>query len=179
METLKAVAARRSVRKYLDKAVEDAKLEALVEAANSGAVAGPFQITVLLNRELLAELDRKTLTAMQESGIEFLQNIAAQPGYRPLFGVPLLLVFSAPEANPYGGANCAIAAATATIAAVDLGLGSCYVVTPTLALAKDADLCARIGLPEGFKAACCVTVGYADAQETAPRQPRQNVNHTR
>lgn len=181
MDTLKAVTARKSVRSYQNKAVEASKIETLIGAANSAPFAGPFHISVVLNKDLLTELDHKTLTAMKNSGIDFLQKIAQTPGYKPIFEVPLLFVFSAPEENPYGAASCANAATTAAIVATDLGLGSCYVVTPTLVLTQDADMCRKIGVPDGFKAACCLTVGYTDDPEKGrtPRQKGDNVNYAR
>lgn len=181
MDTLKAVADRKSVRSYQTKAVEDSKIETLIGAANSAPFAGPFHISVLLNKDLLTELNHKTLTAMKNSGVEFLKSRAELPGYEPIYGAPLMFVFSAPEDNPYGGANCSNAATTAALVATDLGLGSCYVVTPTLALAKDPDMCRKIGLPDGFKAICCLLLGYTDDKDkfSTPRPKAENVNYTR
>jgi len=181
MDTQKAVAARRSIRAYQDKALDAAQLEALVEAANSAPYAGPFHITVVLNKELLDQIDRATLVAMQNSGIGFLQEIAAKPGYCPLFKAPAMLVFSTPDANPYGGANCANACTTAAIVATDMGLGSCYVVTPAMGLGSAPELCQKLDLPEGFKPSCCLMVGYADeaGKPTEPHKKGAEVNYVR
>lgn len=181
MDTLKAVATRKSIRSYQAKSVEDSKIETLIGAANSAPFAGPFHISVLLNKELLTELSHKTLTAMKNSGNEFLQSRADLPGYHPMYGAPLMLIFSAPAENPYGAANCSNAATTAALVATELGLGSCYIITPTLVLAHDADIAKKAGIPSGFKAACCLLAGYTDDPKkySAPRQKSENVTYVR
>ena len=181
MDILKIVSARRSVRSYQSKAVEDSKIETLIGAANSAPFAGPFHISVVLNKELLTELNHKTLTAMKNSGNEFLQSRAALEGYQPMYGAPLMLIFSAPAENPYGVASCSNAATTAALVATDIGLGSCYVVTPTLTLAHDAAIAKKAGVPSGFKAACCLLAGYTDDPKKyqAPRQKDDNVSYIR
>ncbi|MDL2321629.1 nitroreductase family protein [Desulfosarcina sp. OttesenSCG-928-B08] len=93
----------------------------------------------------------------------------------------LTMVFSAPEQNPYSMANVSNAATTVTLAATDLGLGSCYVVTPTLALGKEPELAKKIGVPGGMKPMCCVLVGYpeSDAFATPRKKSDSNVNYCR
>lgn len=181
MDSIKAITNRRSIRSYQIKAVEGSKIETLIGAANSAPFAGPFHISVLLNKDLLTEINHKALSAMKNSGNEFLQSRAALPGYEPMYGAPLMLVFSAPKENPYGLASCSNAATTAALAATELGLGSCYVVTPTLVFGHDADICRRAGIPENFQAACCLLAGYTDdaSKYSAPRQRDDNVNYVR
>jgi len=180
MDTLQAIAQRKSVRNYLPRAVEDEKLEALVKSAGNAPKAGPFHITVVLREQVLQEINDKAHDCMKQSGNAFLMERAALPGYRPMYGAPLLMVFSAPEENPYSQANVSNAATTAVIAATALGLGSCYVVTPTLALNAEPSLAAKIGVPGGYKPMCCVLAGYAGTDEFEnPRQAMDSVNYCR
>lgn len=162
MEVLTAIKNRHSCRSYLREDVEDSKIQTLVVAANSAPVAGPFHITVLLDKVVINQLEDLTTQAMRESPLSFLQKLAATPGFRPLFDAPGMMVFSAPEQNPYGMANCANAATTAALAATGLYLGSCFVVTPTMALITHPEICKKIGIPEGFTPLCCLMFGYAD-----------------
>jgi len=49
--------------------------------------------------------------------------------------------------------------------ATGLGLGSCYLVSPTRALnGDDKDLARQAGVPEGYAVQCAVIVGYAAAE---------------
>lgn len=178
MDALKALEIRKSVREYQAKPVETEKLEAILKAANNAPKAGEFQISAVLNPDLLKEINDKALLCMKNSGNAFLMERAALPGYEPMYEAPLLLVFSAPPENPYSVANVSNAATSGIIAATALGLGSCYIVTPTLALNEDPALMKKIGVPEGFKPMCCMIAGYAGGDRFAsPKQEMNNINY--
>lgn len=181
METLKAIAERKSIRSYQKKDVEAAQIETLIGAANSAPFAGPFHISVVLNNDLLTELNHKTLSAMKNSGNDFLMSRAALPGYEPIYGAPMVMIFSAPKDHPYAQANCSNAATCAALVATDLGLGSCYVVTPTMTLEHDDDLRRKAGIPDAYRAICCLLVGYTDDPDkySTPRNHDENVNYAR
>jgi nitroreductase len=85
-----------------------------------------------------------------------------------------LALVSAPD-GLYSQANAACAATAMTLAAVDLGLGSCYVVTPTLALDGQNELSAKLSLPDGFKPICGVLLGYA-GEEGYPAHREKTTN---
>lgn len=178
MDALQAIESRKSVRNYLPSGVEEEKISALVNSANSAPKAGPFHITVVTNTEMLQMINDISHDRMRHSGSAFLMERASLPGYRPMYEAPLLMVFSASEDNPYSQANVSNAATTAVIAATALGLGSCYVVTPTLALNTDAGVSAKIGIPAGYKAMCCVLAGYAGEEAFATtKDPADNINY--
>lgn len=179
MDSLTAIRNRRSIRSYLDKEIDEAKLHTVVEASDSAPYAGPFHITVVQNKAIMTQLDDLTIAAMKNSVLQFLRDLAEKPGFHPLFNAPAMLVFSAPDANPYGMANCAAAAATGAIAATEVCLGSCFAVTPTLALAEHPDIAQRIGIPEGFKPLCTLIIGYtADPyKDRRPHDPGNNINY--
>lgn len=160
MDMLSTITARKSTRSYSPEPVGKEKLSLLAQAANSAPKAGPFHITVLTNRAIIAEINEKALAAMKMSGNDFLMSRAAIPGYQPLYGAPVLMLFSAPASNPYGNVTAAAAATAVTFAATAIGLGSCYVVTPTLALNPDAELQRKAGTPEGFSTVCGVLLGF-------------------
>ena len=178
MDALKALEVRKSVRSYQQRPVEAGKLDTLLKAANNAPKAGEFHITVVLNPEMLSEINDKALAIMKSSGNEFLMQRAALPGYQPLYGAPVLLIFSAPDANHYSKANVSNAATCAIIAATAMDLGSCYVVTPTMPLNEDAALARKVGVPEGLKPMCGVLVGYQDGEKFATiRTMEDNINY--
>lgn len=165
MNVADAVANRKSVRAYRDEPVPADVLTRIVEAGQWAPNAGPFQISVILNAGLRQRINDRTLDVMVHSGNEFLQQRASLPGYQPIYGAPVLILLSAPADAPFGAANTALAAENMLLEATELGLGSCYLVSPTMALNGDSnhDLAQEAGVPEGHAVQCAVIVGYAAA----------------
>lgn len=170
METMRALASRASVRGYRGDVVEREKLERIANAGNRAPNAGPMRFTVIADRGYLKEINDATLRAMKESGNAFLMERAAIPGYQPLYGAPALILVSAPPEG-YFQHNAACAATAMTLAATDLGLGSCYVVSPTLVLDGANGLSSRLSLSAGYVPVCGVLVGYAGGE--APPAPHR------
>lgn len=161
-----AIAKRESVRAYLDKPVSSGDLEKIIEAGRWAPNAGPFQISVIRNAGLLQKINDQTHEAMVQSGNEFLQHRASLLGYQPLYGAPVLILISAPDDAPYSAHNAALAAENIILQATGLGLGSCYLVSPALALKGSAnrDLAQETGVPEGYSLQCAVIVGHAASE---------------
>ena len=166
MNISEAIAKRKSVRAYLDKPILDNDLAKIVDAGCWAPNAGPFQISVVRNTGLRKRINDRTLDAMVRSGNDFLQQRASLPGYQPLYGAPVLILLSGPEDSPYSAVNAALAAENMLLQATGLGLGSCYLVSPTLALngANNRDLAREAGLPDGYALKCSVIVGYPAAE---------------
>ena len=178
MDTLKAIALRKSTRDYQQKPVEADKIEQLIAAANNAPKAGTFHISVIENADVLKELNDVTLHAMKNSGNEFLMGRAALEGYQPLYGAPLLFLLTAPDGGPFNAANASGAAANITIAATALELGSCYVVSPIFGLNGNSEMSGKIGIPAGFTPVCGVLVGYSAGDKfSTPKSTEDNVNY--
>jgi len=177
MTITEAIAQRKSLRAYLDRQIPADDLDKIIEAGRCAPNAGPFGISVIRRADLRKKVNDRTLDAMIHSGIEFLQQRAALPGYQPLYGAPMLILLSAPDNSPYGALNAALAAENMLLEATARGLGSCFLVSPTLALngAKNGDLAREAGIPEGYSLTCAVIVGYAAAEDkyTAPERSRK------
>jgi len=180
MNTLEAIKTRKSTRSYQKKSVETEKIEQLILAANNAPKAGAFHISVVENPDIIKSLNDATLTGMKNSGNDFLVSRAALEGYQPLYGAPLLLLISAPESAPYNMANASCAAANITIAATELGLGSCYVISPLLGMGISPELGPKMGIPEKFEPVCGVLAGYSNGDAFAtPKSSVNNVNYCR
>lgn len=178
MNTLEAIGARKSTRKYFQKPVEAEKIEKLVTAANNAPKAGAFHISVVENGDVLQSINDLALQAMKNSGNDFLVSRASLDGYQPLYGAPVLFLFSTPKGSSYSEANASCAATSLTIAATELELGSCYVIAPLLGVGADPELGKRIGIPDGYAPVCGVLIGYADGNAFAtPKSKTNNVNY--
>ncbi len=163
MNVTEAIAKRKSIRDYMDKPVRTDDLEKIVEAGQRAPNVGEFKISVIRNKALLRQIDDLTYDAMVNSGIEILQYRASLPGYRPLYGAPVLILLSGPAQNPYSTADVTLAAENIILQATHLGLGSCYIISPTLALnmPENRVLALESGMPDGYKLHCGVILGYA------------------
>ena len=182
MNISEAIAKRKSVRAYLNKPVLADDLAKIVEAGRWAPNAGPFQITVVRNAQLKHKINDRTLDAMVRSGNAFLQERASLPGYQPLYGAPVLILLSGPVNARNSATNTALAAENMLLEATGLGLGSCYLVSPTLALngENNQDLAREAGIPDGYALQCAVIVGYAAAENkyTADERTRKgSVNY--
>ena len=182
MNISESIRKRKSVRAYLDKPIRSEDLAKIVEAGQWAPNAGPFQISVVRNVGLRKRINDRTLDAMVHSGNAFLQQRASLPGYQPIYGAPVLILFSAPANAPYSAINTALAAENMLLEATGLGLASCHLITPTLALngENNRDLAREAGLPDGYAVQCAVIIGYAAAENkftAAERTKKGSVNY--
>ncbi len=162
MNVLEAINARQSIRAYQSRPVEPEKLEAVLSAANRAASAANLQAYHIY---VVRDDARKQALAAAAAGQKFLAS------------APVVLVFAvepARSAAKYGPRGeqiyclqdaCA-AVGNAMLAAVELGLGSCWVDAVNEDLAGQA-----LGLPAGRRAAVILPLGYP--AEQPPRTSRR------
>lgn len=162
MNVLDAINARQSIRAFQTRSIEPEKLEAILAAANRAASAAnlqAYQIYIVRRAALKQAL------------------VAAAAGQQFLATAPVVLVFAVEpgrSAAKYGARGeqlycmqdaCA-AVCNAMLAAVELGLGTCWVD------AVDEALAGRVlGLPGGQRAAVFLPIGYP--AESPPRTTRR------
>jgi FMN reductase [NAD(P)H] len=174
MNISEAISKRKSVRAYEDKPVLLDDVEKIVEAGRWAPNAGPFQISVVRNPGLRQRINDRTLDAMHRSPNDFLRQRASLPGYEPLYGAPVLILLSGPADLPHSPRNTSLAAENMLLQATGLGLGSCYLFSPTLALNGESnrDLAREAGIPDGYAVQCAVVVGYAASENKFTRGER-------
>jgi nitroreductase len=176
MDAIKAIEIRKSVRDYIAKPVEENLLETLIMAGRGAPKTGAFHISVITNGDTLKEIDDKTLDIMKNS-VGFMKERASLEGYHPLYSAPVLFLISSPDI-PFKETNAACAATSIIIAATALGLGSCYVVSATLAFKDDSSLQKQVGIPEDYSPVCGILVGYAGGDKfSSPRVHEITVSH--
>lgn len=169
MNTFEVIKSRKSVRTYQEKAVETEKIKAIVEAGNMAAstqMAGKVYFNAVSNPEVLSQLAEGTKAVMKNSGMEMLVKLASNPAYNPIYKAPVAVVISTDKAdNPnsqgMARANAACAGENMLLAATELGLGSCYLESPTLAFHNPA-VCAAVKLPENVQPQAVIVFGYTD-----------------
>jgi FMN reductase [NAD(P)H] len=182
MDTLQAMEKRKSVRSYKKEQITDEALSAVLKAGQSAPNAGPFQISVIQHGDLLRRISKDAKDGMLNSGIEFLMQRAALPGYDPIYGAPTLILLSAPDDNPYSVANTSLAAENIILAATSLGLGSCYIVSASRAFTGEngGALAAEAGIPSGYSFKCGVILGYEAGEAfSSPMTVEIGVNYVK
>ena len=166
MNISEAIAKRKSVRAYLSKPVLKDDLAKIVEAGRWAPNAGVFQISVIRNPELRQKINDRTFDGMIHSDNEVRKRRAAMPGFQPLFSAPVLILISGPTDAPFNAFNAALAAENMLLEATGLGLGSCYLFSPSLALVgkNNRDLAQEAGIPDNYTFQGAVIVGYAASE---------------
>jgi nitroreductase len=155
-----AIFSRTSVRHYLDKPIEDAKVEALLRAGMAAPSAHnqqPWEFWVVVNPDARQRLSTCT------------------PYTGPAGRAPIDLVLcsrnqnlSAPE---YAQIDLAIATENVMLEATRQGLGTCMMGIAPGTDRMDA-VRRAINLPAGVDAFCIVSVGYPDPAHTHEQQDR-------
>ena len=187
MNVLEAIAKRRSVRKYLDKPVEDDKLRRIAEAAlwaPSGQNKQPLRLWIVRDGALLAEAEN----AIYKFGLKlkklrpfikmFVPEFRGQKGkavFRSLKpdvwrnGKALILTGADPSVSTTYKIDCILAAQNIQLAALELGLGSCYIGWAKL-INRLPQIKKRLQIPKEIEIIDVVVVGYTDFEGKAPER---------
>lgn len=83
------------------------------------------------------------------------------------YGAPLLFVIATKADSQFGERNASVAAENVMVEATRLGLGSVYVMSAAMALQKDPDLIADLGIDDGYTPQVVVPVGHATEEIAA------------
>lgn len=148
---------RHSVRTYTGEAPTDEQLAAILKAGRAAPVANAryddLQITVIRRRGLIQGIQ------------DYISQLAGEEK-RPFFDAPVLLLISmrtreeTPANSEYSSA--AIVAHNMSLAATQLGLGTCLVWGAINLANEDAEIVRQFELPEGHTTLCSVTLGQTD-----------------
>ena len=155
--------ARRSIRKYLDKPVEHAKLEAVVTCginAPSGMNRQPWIVRVVEDQKLIADV-----------------NQAA--GRSQFYGAPALICVCTP-ANGGGELDAGLLGENMMLAAQAMGLGTCCLGGPVrflLSNEKCKFFLDRLDIPADYKLNYILAIGYPDEQPDAKPRDASKVKY--
>ncbi len=182
MNTFEAINKRRSVRSYTDERIDENDLEKIIETGKIAPVAAGFQITVVQNKEVLDKLSNGIKKFLKASDDENRRAMAENPNFNGLYGANTLVLFSAPDENPFGDIDTALAAENIILASTDLDLATCYMITPVVVLKSpgNEDLLKQLELPKGFKPIGAVIIGKESSDSQKPeRIDKNNVNYVK
>lgn len=174
---LQTIADRRSIRNYENRPVDDATLDALVEAlfqAPSARNRQPWHVTLIRDKEVIQSLSDDGIAAHTAFNGE-------PPAYTHLFHrAPCVITIASDTTNDWSSVDAGILSQTIALAAQSLGLGSCIIglirtlfhpdMNPNIKQAE-AKYYPRFGVPEGYRIGLSVSIGYA--AETPGARPRE------
>lgn len=149
---LENIAERKSVRKYLNKSVEEDKIDAMVKAgmaAPSGMDRRPWEFVVVTDREALDSMAAKL------------------PYAKMLTNAPLAIVVCGDTTrSSYWYLDCSAATQNVLLAAEALGLGAVW--TAAYPYEDRIDVVRQnTGLPEKIVPLCVIPIGYPDGPQKA------------
>ena len=160
MELFEAMAKRKSCRAYTAEKVSAEAVKKIEWAAMSAPAGG-------------AHYENVHLSVVQDEGLMAeVRRVGGGGGDDPFYGAPLA-VFVATKARPSSPnveyANAACIVEHMHLAATALGLGAVYIWGCLGAIRADAELKAKLGIPEGFEPVSAIAVGHAADGEPPAR----------
>lgn len=165
MKLLEILKARRSVRQFLDKEVEQEKINAIIE----GVMTAPSSKNTRTTR-LAVVRDRETLTTLSQMRDYGSALLAKAP--------VAIIVMAEEEPTDLWRENCSISATIMQLMAEEEGLGSCWVHVCDRAQqlknpeAGDAETFVKEKFPalKPYRVHCIVAIGY---DETRPKPHKE------
>lgn len=155
MEVHEAIEKRKSIRSYLDKPIPEGKLLKVLEAARlapSGGNRQEWKFVVVKDVEKRKKLSKAAVGQAHVAGAPVvIAGVATAPKNMMMCGVPGYPV------------DLAIAIDHMTLAAVDAGLGSCWIGAFSQDEARKV-----MGIPDNYLIVCLLTLGFP-ADEGRPK----------
>ena len=167
MDLRQAIYARRSVREYFEKPVDQESLVELIDAAVQAPSAvnqQPCSFSVVRDRNLMNDISRKAkahmvrVTPMALMSQHF-QEVLNDPNFDIFYHAPALIVISTTSDIPWAVEDCALAAENLMLAARAIGLGTCWIGFSQGWLATSEGK-AALNIPAAYKPVAPIIVGH-------------------
>lgn len=181
-ETLKTIYHRRSIRGYQSRQIDEQTIEEIVKAgpmAPSGMNAQRWHFTVIQNQALLDEMVAAAVDHILKSGNEFMIERVKNPTFHTFYHAPTVVLITVPAEPAISAADAAMAAQNICLAADSFSVGSCMIASSALIFdsAKGPEFYQRLGVPEGHKHFCTISLGYADGEYPPAPERKEDVIH--
>jgi nitroreductase len=181
-ETIKVIIGRRSIRKYKEKQIKDSDIQTILDCAIHAPSAmnqQKWHFTVIQDKAMLNRMVDIIKENIMNSGIEFLIGKASGAGYNTFYRAPTVILVTADENARLIDFDCGAAAQNIALAARSLNIGSCVMTSSNFLFAseKGNKLKKELGIPEGYKHVCAVSLGYQDENPVAPPKDIGVINY--
>lgn len=176
-EVIENMMARRSIRKYLDKPVEHAKLEQIAICginAPSGSNRQPWEICIVEDYAFIQGLTDIYKKANPE-------QVKRDPNFKNMFrNAPNLICVATPKDR--GQLDAGMLGENMMLAAQSLGLGTCCLGGPVRFLKANEEAkpyLDRLGFSEGYELLYILAIGYPDEQPAAKPRDMNKIKYVK
>ena len=153
MNTLEAINARRSIRKYVDKPVEFEKLTTIMDAAIKAPSAGNLQdwkFIIVTDRTMIKQVASYSLDQYWIQTAPAIIIVCAVPEKHEMY-------YGLRGKRLYNIQDCAAAIENILLASTELGLGSCWI-----GAFEEEKLRTLFEIPPDVRPQAVITLGYSD-----------------
>lgn len=169
-EVVRTIMARRSVRRYKDKAVEHEKLALVAKCGINAPSAMNKQTWAVRVVESKEFIEATTRVFEKENPKMVNRDAHFKNMYR---NAPNIIVVACPDDDDYAELNAGLMGENMMLAAQSLGLGTCCLGSAARFLEESEgcrELVKRLNIPKGYEICYVLAVGYPDeAPEAKPR----------
>lgn len=173
-ETINAIMARSSIRKFKATKVNEEQIQTLIKAAlaaPSAANRQKWHFTVVENADIISNLENYLVDQAMKSGDKVAIERLIARNKKVFFDAPLMICVTSPLDGHFDAIDCGIAVENIVLAAQSMGLSSCILGGMRVAFTGEKkeyyeDL---FKFPEGHQFVAAAAIGYAD-MESAPHK---------
>ncbi len=178
MEIKDAIFGRRSVRKYLPRAVEREKLEEVLRAGSYAPSAMnnmTRQFVAITKPELLAAINKAVENSADEELVKRIRSRSETGEFDFFYKAPVLIAVCDDPNEMRPAEDCAAAIENMFLAAYGEGLGTCWINQLTDKSGEPGihAVLTAAGMKDGYRVYGCCALGYADG-ETKLSKPKTN-----
>ena len=172
-QTINDIITRRSVKKYIDKAVPQELLEQIVKAGTYAPTGRNSQSPIIIavtNTEMRDKLSRINLDIIRG------KNLATSSGHSdPFYGAPVVLVVLAKKDVATRVYDGSLVMENMMVAANSLGLGSCWIhrAKETFETEEGKQILRDLGIEDEYEGIGNCIVGYAAENACKPQAERK------
>ena len=182
-EVLKVIKTRRSVRKFMPDQIKEEELQAILEAGRYAPTAmneQPWFFTVIQNKEILADINKRSKEGMLNSGVEFMVKMAKAENFDIHYNAPTVIVISGKADFDFTETDCSAATQNMLVAAKSLGISSCWIGLSKFCI-QNPEYFHKLNIPAGYKPLYTIILGYPEnpKESEGPKRKEDVVSYIR
>jgi nitroreductase len=178
-EVLKAIAARRSARRFLTEQIKDAELEAIIAAAMQAPSAHNDQssyFAVVQKKELIDGMSEGSKVEMRKAPYDWMAAAGSNEALNIYYEAPTVIIVAGRKDAIAPLVDACAAIQNMLIAAESLGIGGCWIGFAKFFF-TGPDRYRELGIPEGYEAYYGVALGYRPEGPVAKPPSRKREKH--